>query len=115
MPFGIQPIHLLIVGIVALVVFGPSKLPELGRGLGRSLTEFRKGAREMTEGFTDEFAKPSDEPRPAVTVAGASATVPMASSAQTMTQTCAKCGTSNAHDASFCNKCGNPLTNPLAA
>ena len=71
MPFGIQPIHLLIVGIVALVVFGPSKLPELGRGLGRSITEFRKGAREMTEGFTDEVTKPVEEAVAAISSAGA--------------------------------------------
>jgi sec-independent protein translocase protein TatA len=37
MPFGIQPMHLLMIGIVALIIFGPSRLPELGRGLGPGL------------------------------------------------------------------------------
>ena len=54
MPFGIQPMHLLVIGIVALLMFGPSRLPELGRGLGRAMTEFRKGAQAMTEGFREE-------------------------------------------------------------
>jgi len=109
---GIQPIHILIVAIVALIIFGPSKLPELGRGLGKSLTEFRKGAREMTEGFNEEVSKPVDEPRPAPAV---SAPAPAESVTHTQpvpavqTRTCAKCGTSNAHDAAFCNKCGNAL------
>ncbi|HYV60730.1 MAG TPA: twin-arginine translocase TatA/TatE family subunit [Acidimicrobiia bacterium] len=36
------PWHLLIVLVVALLVFGPSKLPEVGRQVGRGLTELRK-------------------------------------------------------------------------
>lgn len=38
---------LLILGI-ALVIFGPSKLPELGKALGRGLKEFKNATREMT-------------------------------------------------------------------
>jgi sec-independent protein translocase protein TatA len=37
-----QPVHLLFILLVALVVFGPSKLPELGAGLGKSIREFKK-------------------------------------------------------------------------
>ncbi|HEX8950091.1 MAG TPA: twin-arginine translocase TatA/TatE family subunit [Dissulfurispiraceae bacterium] len=37
-----QPMHLLLVLIIALVVFGPGKLPELGAGLGKSIREFKK-------------------------------------------------------------------------
>ena len=38
----LAPWHLLIVFIVAILVFGPSKLPEVGRQVGRGLAEFRK-------------------------------------------------------------------------
>lgn len=38
----LAPWHLLIVFIVAVLVFGPSKLPEVGRQVGRGLAEFRK-------------------------------------------------------------------------
>lgn len=37
-----QPMHLLIILAIALVVMGPSKLPELGKGLGEALKGFKK-------------------------------------------------------------------------
>ena len=37
-----QPIHLLLVILIALLVFGPGKLPQLGEGLGKSIREFKK-------------------------------------------------------------------------
>jgi TatA/E family protein of Tat protein translocase len=41
----LQPRHLLIILIVALVFFGPKKLPELGNALGRTFKEFKVGIR----------------------------------------------------------------------
>ena len=32
MPFGLQPLHLLVIAIVALLIFGPKRLPEVGKG-----------------------------------------------------------------------------------
>jgi sec-independent protein translocase protein TatA len=37
-----QPMHLLLILGIALIFFGPSKLPELGRGLGTSIRDFKK-------------------------------------------------------------------------
>ncbi|HSU61913.1 MAG TPA: twin-arginine translocase TatA/TatE family subunit [Bryobacteraceae bacterium] len=37
----LQPTHLLIILIVALFIFGPKKLPELGQGLGKGIRSFR--------------------------------------------------------------------------
>ncbi|MFD0697567.1 twin-arginine translocase TatA/TatE family subunit [Paenibacillus sp. GCM10027628] len=39
--------EILLIGIVALLLFGPQKLPELGRALGRTINEFKKGTREL--------------------------------------------------------------------
>jgi len=39
---GFSPGHWLIVGLVALIVFGPKKLPEIGKSIGRALREFNK-------------------------------------------------------------------------
>lgn len=45
---GIGPTGLLIIVLVGLLLFGPSKLPELGRAFGRTLKEFKNGAKELT-------------------------------------------------------------------
>lgn len=45
------PVHLIIVLGIALLVFGPKRLPELGSGLGKSIREFR----EATSGVTGAF------------------------------------------------------------
>jgi sec-independent protein translocase protein TatA len=41
MPFNIGPLELIVVLIIALIVFGPKRLPELGRSLGKGIREFR--------------------------------------------------------------------------
>ena len=43
MPFGASPVQLLIVLLILLVVFGAKRLPEIGRSLGSSAREFKKG------------------------------------------------------------------------
>ena len=37
-----QPMHLVVILVVALLVFGPKKLPELGKGLGEAISGFKK-------------------------------------------------------------------------
>ena len=37
-----QPMHLIIILVIALVVFGPSRLPELGKGIGKGIRDFKK-------------------------------------------------------------------------
>lgn len=85
MPFGLQPIHLIIVAVVALLIFGPRKLPEIGRAVGKTLTEFRKGAKEMTGSFMEEVSQPTDS-APAVQVsAPAPAPIPQPAGAVPVT------------------------------
>ncbi|MFM1650776.1 twin-arginine translocase TatA/TatE family subunit [Brevibacillus sp. B_LB10_24] len=45
---------LIIILVIALVVFGPSKLPQLGRALGDTLREFRSSTKGVVEEITDE-------------------------------------------------------------
>jgi sec-independent protein translocase protein TatB len=47
--------HMIIVFIVVLVVFGPQKLPELARGLGKLMAEFRKASTDFKSAFEEEM------------------------------------------------------------
>ena len=44
-----QPMHLVVIAGIALLVFGPKKLPELGRGLGESIRGFKSAIAEKPE------------------------------------------------------------------
>jgi len=48
-----QPMHLLVIAFIALLVFGPKKLPELGKGLGDSIRAFKEGLKEPEKPATD--------------------------------------------------------------
>ena len=52
--FNVGFSEVLVICIVALVVFGPKKLPEIGRALGRGLREFRKAASDVMEGAEED-------------------------------------------------------------
>ena len=43
----LQPMHLLVILIIAMFVFGPKKLPELGKGLGEGIRGFKKAMNEV--------------------------------------------------------------------
>lgn len=45
----LQPMHLVLILGIALVVFGPKKLPELGKGLGEAIRGFKKSIHEGTD------------------------------------------------------------------
>jgi sec-independent protein translocase protein TatA len=45
----LQPTHLLLILVVALFIFGPKKLPELGQGLGKGIRGFREAMRAASE------------------------------------------------------------------
>jgi sec-independent protein translocase protein TatA len=60
---GLSPTQILIVLVLALLLFGAKRLPEMGRGLGRSLREFRSGLNdgEIVEEPSPEAALGSRE------------------------------------------------------
>jgi len=51
--FGrIGPMEIMLVLAVALIIFGPAKLPELGRSIGNGLKEFKKASRDLKESIS---------------------------------------------------------------
>jgi sec-independent protein translocase protein TatA len=57
--FGLGTQELLVIGLIAMIFFGGSKLPDLARSLGRSMNEFKKGMSSATE---DEKAPDPKKP-----------------------------------------------------
>ncbi|MGI6558218.1 MAG: twin-arginine translocase TatA/TatE family subunit [Limnochordia bacterium] len=47
--FGLGTTELIVILVIALVVFGPSKLPEIGRAIGKGIYEFKSAASDLTE------------------------------------------------------------------
>src|SRR5438094_571872 len=47
--------ELIIIFVIALIIFGPRKLPELGRTLGKSLAEFKRATNELKSTLEDEI------------------------------------------------------------
>ncbi|MEK4487606.1 twin-arginine translocase TatA/TatE family subunit [Psychrobacillus sp. FSL H8-0484] len=46
---------LIIILVIALIVFGPSKLPQLGRAVGQTLKEFKSSTKDIVDDVTEEF------------------------------------------------------------
>jgi sec-independent protein translocase protein TatA len=67
MPFGLHWEYLLIILAIILIIFGPSKLPQLGGAIGKTMSEFRKSK----QGLDDEVKTAIDKPEESSTVAAA--------------------------------------------
>lgn len=94
MPFDIGFGEIILIFLVALIVFGPGRLPEVGATLGRAMRELRRASAEMTTELTRSVApqlhdNPPEEKFP-----------------------CLHCGAPNARSAKFCQQCGKPLSEP---
>lgn len=78
-PIGMP--ELIVIMIIALMIFGPRKLPELGRSLGRSLSEFKRASHELRHTLDeeirlDEERQRSPEPAPIPADGKANETIP---------------------------------------
>ena len=80
----LQPGHLVLVLTIALILFGPGKLGEIGAQLGRGVREFRESTERTAPGRQD---------------------VPSGTGAAA----CAVCGAATGADATFCTSCGSRL------
>ncbi len=91
--FGLQPAHLVLIIVIALIIFGPSRLPELGRAMGRTITEFKNSTREAIEPAAEvqktiqqAVAAPAPQPAAPNNPAPAAENPPVTSSPSTTAQ-----------------------------
>jgi len=68
--------ELIVIFVIALIVFGPRKLPELGRSLGKGIAEFKKATSELQNTLEDEIRQEERRAQPPA-VAHAEATPPV--------------------------------------
>ena len=59
--------ELMIIFVIALIIFGPRKLPELGRSMGRSLSEFKRASNELRSTLDEEIRIEEQDPAPPTT------------------------------------------------
>ncbi len=88
-PIGMP--ELIVIMVIALIIFGPRKLPELGRSLGRSLNEFKRASNELKHTLDEEIRveeqrsterqTPPEAPRPAAVSEEDEAGIPRSGSA----------------------------------
>ncbi len=74
--FGIGPVELAVVLVLALLIMGPAKLPQLARTLGRGMAEFRRASNELRRSIDIDLAEHKIEPPPAPAQAGSPHTDP---------------------------------------
>jgi TatA/E family protein of Tat protein translocase len=68
--------ELVIILVIALIIFGPRKLPELGKSLGKSINEFKKASTELQNTLEQEIKLEEQKDERAKTTAATAATPP---------------------------------------
>lgn len=56
--------ELMIIFVIALIIFGPRKLPELGRSMGKSLSEFKRASNDLRNTLDEEIRVEEKKPDP---------------------------------------------------
>jgi TatA/E family protein of Tat protein translocase len=90
---ALQPGHLIVVLVIVLLIFGPGKLPQLGKAVGDGLRELKRSTRD-------------DDSLPAGTTTAASGVTPISAAPTVATRACPSCHGSVPVSDKFCGHCG---------
>jgi sec-independent protein translocase protein TatA len=111
-PFGLGPLELVIILLVLVMLFGATRLADIGGSLGKGIREFRKNVKDGEEDEDDLMPAPRAQ---ATTVAPPVATTNGAP-AEGVVQAvkCPSCESLNPAGARHCNQCGTALATPVS-
>jgi sec-independent protein translocase protein TatA len=116
-PFGLGPMELVIILLVLVMLFGATRLKDLGGSLGQGIKEFRSAVKDDEEEAAKEAAKNAENAKPAEVSAQAEATpAPAATNGAEVISAvkCPSCGALNDATAKHCNQCGASIAAPVA-
>jgi sec-independent protein translocase protein TatA len=111
-PFGLGPMELVIILLVLVMLFGATRLTDLGSSLGKGIKEFRKNVKDDDDEDLNEA--PGATTR---TVPPSSTTAPSANEEDAHLVTavkCPSCGSLNPATAKHCNQCGASIAAPVS-
>jgi sec-independent protein translocase protein TatA len=97
---ALQPAHLIVILVIVLLIFGPGKLPELGKAMGDGLRELKKATNGEDKDAASATATLTPPTVPAVPVTQISAAPAMA------TRACPSCRGAVPVGDKFCGNCG---------
>jgi len=110
-PFGLGAPELLIILAVVVLIFGGTKLADLGGSMGKGIKEFKKNIKDEDEEEPAKAAAPAPAPTVVVSTPAPVATAP--SNAVTALK-CPSCEALNPANAKMCNQCGASLAAPVS-
>ncbi len=108
-PFGLGPLELVIILVILVMIFGASRLTDIGGSLGKGIKEFRKNVKDEAEDEDGAASAAGDAPE-------ASVAAPVASPAMETVAAvkCPSCGALNDVEAKHCNQCGTAMGAPVS-
>ncbi len=109
-PFGLGPMELVIILLVLVMLFGATRLADLGGSLGKGIKEFRTAIKDE-----DEPASTAKAATATAANGAAAAAAPAPGGVETVQAVkCPSCGALNTVGAKHCNQCGSSITAPVS-
>jgi sec-independent protein translocase protein TatA len=102
---ALQPGHLIVVLVIVLLVFGPGKLPELGKAVGDGLRELKKATGDNADKDANQAASTTTTTAPTASTSPVAGTNGVAAG----TRICAKCNAIVPVGDKFCGVCGSSM------
>jgi sec-independent protein translocase protein TatA len=104
-----QPLHLIIILVLVLIVFGAGKLPDAAGGFGRGIREFKKSMNDDETVTTETVETTTSRNAPAGTVETTTTRSAPVGTISAVQPTCPSCGAELPAGAHFCANCGSKI------